>query len=72
MEGDDWQNDQVLLVDLQIDNLSSWDGSTQCVGQGVEYHIGKFSNADISDFSVSRRVYRVEPPISSIFNTEKL
>ena len=32
MEGDDWQNDQVLLVDLQIDNLSSWDGSTQCVG----------------------------------------
>ena len=36
--------------------------------QGVEYHIGKFSNADISDFSVSRRVYRVEPPISSVFD----
>ena len=37
--------------------------------QEWEYHIGKFSNADISDFSVSRRVYRVEPPISSISDT---
>ena len=45
--------------------------SSNCVPpfeQGVEYHIGKFSNADISDFSVSRRVYRVEPPISSVFD----
>ena len=37
-------------------------------GQRVAYHIGKLSNAEISDFSASRRVYRVEPPISSTFD----
>ena len=36
--------------------------------QRVAYHIGKLSNAEISDFSVSRRVYRVEPRISSTFD----
>ena len=30
------------------------------------YRIEKLSNADISDFSVYRRVYRIKPPISSI------
>ena len=35
-------------------------------GQGVEYRIENLSNADISDFFVYRRVYRIEPPISSI------
>ena len=34
--------------------------------QGWDYRIEKLSNADISDFSVYRRVYRIEPPISSI------
>ena len=36
--------------------------------QRVAYHIGKLSNAEISDFSASRRVYRVEPRISSTFD----
>ena len=35
-------------------------------GQGVAYRVGNLSNADISDFFVYRRVYRIEPPISSI------
>ena len=34
--------------------------------QRVAYRIGNLSNADISDFFVYRRVYRIEPPISSI------
>ena len=34
--------------------------------QGWAYRIEKLSNADISDFSVYQRVYRIEPPISSI------
>ena len=34
--------------------------------QGWAYRIEKLSNADISDFSVYRRVYHIEPPISSI------
>ena len=34
--------------------------------QGWVYRIENLSNADISDFSVYRRVYRIEPPISSI------
>ena len=42
--------------------LWRWD----CGGQGVEYRIENLSNADISDFFVYRRVYRIEPPISSI------
>ena len=33
---------------------------------GWAYRIKKLWNADISDFSVYRRVYRIEPPISSI------
>ena len=37
-----------------------------CCDQGVAYRIGNLSNADISDFFVYRRVYRIEPPISSI------
>ena len=37
-----------------------------CSSQGVAYRIGNLSNADISDFFVYRRVYRIEPPISSI------
>ena len=35
-------------------------------GQGWVYRIENLSNADISDFFVYRRVYRIEPPISSI------
>ena len=35
--------------------------------QGWDYRIEKLSNANISDFSVYRRVYRIEPPISSIW-----
>ena len=31
--------------------------------QGWDYRIEKLSNADISDFSVYRRVYRIESPI---------
>ena len=31
--------------------------------QGWDYRIKKLSNADISDFSVYRRVYRIEPKI---------
>ena len=34
--------------------------------QGWVYRIENLSNADISDFSVYRRVYRIEPLISSI------
>ena len=34
--------------------------------QGWDYRIEKLSNADISDFSVYRKVYRIKPPISSI------
>ena len=36
--------------------------------QGIAYRIGLLSNAEISDFSPSRRVSRVEPPISSTFD----
>ena len=36
--------------------------------QRVAYRLGKLSNAEISDFSASRRVSRVEPPISSTFD----
>ena len=36
------------------------------LGQGWVYRIEKSSNADISDFSVYRRVYHIKPPISSI------
>ena len=39
------------------ENLLADEDINKGCGQGVEYHIGKFSNADISDFSVSRRVY---------------
>ena len=34
--------------------------------QGWVYRIENLSNADISDFSVYRRVYCIKPPISSI------
>ena len=40
--------------------------SHSILDQGWAYRIEKLSNADISDFSVYRRVYRIEPPISSI------
>ena len=50
------------------ENLLADEDINKGCGQGVEYHIGKFSNADISDFSVSQRVYRVESPISSVFD----
>ena len=36
--------------------------------QRVAYGLGKLSNAEISGFSASRRVSRVEPPISSTFD----
>ena len=36
--------------------------------QRVAYRLGKLSNAEISDFSPSRRVSRVEPPISNVFD----
>ena len=41
--------------------ICTWD-------QRVAYRLGKLSNAEISDFSASRRVSRVEPPISSTFD----
>ena len=37
-----------------------------CTTQVWDYRIEKLSNADISYFSVYRRVYGIEPPISSI------
>ena len=40
--------------------------------QGWVYRIEKLSNADISRLSEYRRVYRIEPPISSTIDTEKL
>ena len=40
--------------------------TTKYEKQGWAYRIEKLSNADISDFSVYRRVYCIEPPISSI------
>ena len=40
--------------------------------QRWDYLIEKLSNADISDFSDYRGKYHFEPPISSIFDTEKL
>ena len=39
-----------------------------CLDQRVAYRLGKLSNAEISGFSASRRVSRVEPPISSTFD----
>ena len=39
-----------------------------CLNQRVAYRLGKLSNAEISDFSPSRRVSRVEPPISNVFD----
>ena len=41
------------------ENSEGWD-------QRVAYRIGNLSNAEISDFFVYRRVYRIKPPISSI------
>ena len=49
----------------EIDGLWKYFASVS-VDQGWDYRIEKLSNADISDFSVYRRVYRIEPPISSI------
>ena len=46
-------------ISQQVANILTQD-------QGVAYRIGNLSNADISDFFVYRRVYRIEPPISSI------
>ena len=40
----------------------------RCHAQRVAYRLGKLSNAEISDFSPSRRVSRVEPPISNVFD----
>ena len=39
--------------------------------QRVAYRIGNLSNADISDFFVYRIVYRIEPPISNVFDKLK-
>ena len=47
-------------------NPKLWVGGGQ--EQRVAYRFGKLSNAEISDFSASRRVSRVEPPISSTFD----
>ena len=56
------QGSERLLRDEEVAVLK--DGL--CPGQRVAYRIGNLSNAEISDFFVYRRVYRIEPPISSI------
>ena len=50
----------------EIEKPEGKDEDKQRLFQGVEYRIENLSNADISDFFVYRRVYRIEPPISSI------
>ena len=54
-------------IHYPTDSLLSWNNQ---VGpeQRVAYRLGKLSNAEISGFSASRRVSRVEPPISSTFD----
>ena len=47
---------------------SESDANMMTQDQRVAYRLGKLSNAEISDFSASRRVSRVEPPISSTFD----
>ena len=47
-------------------SIEKGEQSDLCPDHWWAYRIEKLSNADISDFSVYRRVYRIEPPISSI------
>ena len=59
---------QGLLAHKKRLNACKAGKENNCPEQGIAYRIGLLSNAEISDFSPSRRVSRVEPPISNVFD----